>query len=73
MRNFKIRPAAFFLLVFSVAHNRLKNPSTAVIATKYAIAMRSEQKFFFAKKLPDLAYALNKLMQLNRVTDEHSH
>ena len=41
-----------------MAHNRLKNLSTAVIATKRATRILRRgvnQKFFFAQKLPDLA------------------
>ena len=84
MHNFKnsvimsrknIRPAAFLLqLVLSAAHNRLKNLSTAVNATRRAtrILLREVNQnllFFFAQKLSNLAPVLKKLMQLKRVTE----
>ena len=66
-----------FLVHFVCVHNRLKNLSTAVNATKRATSILlkkvNQTKNFFAKKMPDLAPVLNKLMQLKRVADEHSH
>ena len=74
MRNFKIRLVSISQLVSSAAHNRLKNLSTAVNATRRAttIVLEGVNLFvnLFAQKLPDLAPVLNQVMQLKRVTDE---
>ena len=60
-----------------MANNRLKNLSTAVNAARRAtrILLRevNQKLFFFTQKLPDLVPALNKLMQLKRVTDGHKY
>ena len=57
-------------LVSSAAHDRLKNLSTVVNATRCAILRGVNQKqIFFAQKLSDFGPVLNKLMQLKRVTD----
>ena len=52
--------------------NRLKALSAAVIAAKGTtriLLQRGETKIIFAEKLSNLGLVLNKLMQLERVTD----
>ena len=55
-----------------LCRNRLKTLSAAVNAAQLATTIllkRGETKIIFAQKLSNLGLLLNKLMQLERVTD----